>query len=376
MIYFDNAATTLHKPQCVVDAVCAAMQTMGNSGRAVHDGAMDASRTIFSAREKAARLFGCKNPRNVVFTCNATEALNTAIFGSFQPGDHVISTDLEHNSVLRPLYALSARGVEADFLPADTLGNIQYADFSRYLKSNTKAVICTHASNLTGNLLDIGRIGAFCREKGLKLLVDASQTAGVFPIDMQAMGIDILCFTGHKALLGPQGTGGLCVGEGVDIRPLKCGGTGVQTYLPHQPEAYPTHLEAGTLNGHGIAGLSAAISYIEQVGMDTIRSHEQALMRQFYEGVQAIAGIRVYGDFTRERASIVSLNWKDVPSGELADALFEDYGIATRAGAHCAPRMHRALGTEQQGAVRFSFGWENTAQEVETALEALRSLCR
>ena len=376
MIYFDNAATTLHKPQCVVDAVCAAMQTMGNSGRAVHDGAMDASRTIFSAREKAARLFGCKNPRNVVFTCNATEALNTAIFGSFQPGDHVISTDLEHNSVLRPLYALSARGVEADFLPADTLGNIQYADFSRYLKSNTEAVIYTHASNLTGNLLDIGRIGAFCREKGLKFLVDASQTAGVFPIDMQAMGIDILCFTGHKSLLGPQGTGGLCVGEGVDIRPLKCGGTGVQTYLPHQPEAYPTHLEAGTLNGHGIAGLSAAISYIEQVGMDTIRSHEQALMRQFYEGVQAIAGIRVYGDFTRERASIVSLNWKDVPSGELADALFEDYGIATRAGAHCAPRMHRALGTEQQGAVRFSFGWENTAQEVETALEALRSLCR
>ena len=233
MIYFDNAATTMHKPQCVIDAVCGAMKTLGNSGRAVHGHAFDASRTIYAAREKVARLFGCPLPRNVVFTCNATEALNTAIFGSFQPGDHIISTDLEHNSVLRPLYALQRQGVAVDFLPADRQGCIRYEDFAKYVKPNTRAVVCTHASNLTGNLLDLQKIGDFCRENGLLFLVDASQTAGVFPIHMEKMHIDILCFTGHKSLLGPQGTGGMCLREGVSVRPLKCGGTGVQTYLPH-----------------------------------------------------------------------------------------------------------------------------------------------
>lgn len=376
MIYFDNAATTLHKPKSVIDAVCTAMQTLGNSGRAAHDQALDAARTVYDAREKIARLFGCRRSANVAFTCNATEALNTAIFGLIGPGDHVISTDLEHNSVLRPLYALQSRGTQVDFLPADGSGNIDYADFLRLLKPNTKAVVCTHASNLTGNLLELGCIGSFCRGNGLLFIVDASQTAGVFPIDMQAQHIDVLCFTGHKSLLGPQGTGGLCVAPGVEIRPLKCGGTGVQTYLPTQPEAYPVRLEAGTLNGHGIAGLSAAVSYIEQVGMDTIRCHEQALTRRFYEGVRAIDGIRVYGDFTREHAPIVSLNWRDVPSAELSDALAQEYDIATRAGAHCAPRMHKALGTQAQGAVRFSFGYANTAQEVDAALEALKELCR
>ncbi len=376
MIYFDNAATSLPKPKCVVKAVCTAMESFGNSGRAVHGCAMDASRVIFGTRQKLAKLFHCENPRNVVFTSNATEALNMTLFGLFQPGDHVISTDLEHNSVLRPLYAMERQGLEVDFLPTDAQGRVDYEALPRLLKKNTRAVVCTHASNLTGNLLDLEKIGEFCQKNGLYFVVDASQTAGVFPIDMQKLHISVLCFTGHKGLLGPMGTGGLCVAEGCSLRPWKQGGTGVQTYLPHQPEEMPTRLEAGTLNAHGIAGLSAALDYLEQKGMDEIRRHEQDLMWRFYKGVKAIGGMKVYGDFTGDRAPIVSLNWQDVPSGELADALAEDYGIATRAGAHCAPRMHRALGTVEQGAVRFSFGHGNTAQEVDEALEALRSLCR
>ena len=376
MIYLDNAATTVRKPECVVEAVRAAMGSMGNSGRGTHSPALDAARVIYAAREKTARLFGCPRPGNVVFTCNATEALNMAIFGSFQPGDHILSTDLEHNSVLRPLYALQGQGIGVDFLPADSSGCIDFGDFDRLLRPNTRAVVCTHASNLTGNLLPIGRIGEFCHAHGLKLIVDAAQTAGVFPIHMERMGIDILCFTGHKSLRGPQGTGGLCIREGVDLRPWKLGGTGVQSFLPHQPEELPARLEAGTLNGHGIAGLSAALSHLEEIGMDAVRTREQALAERFYRGVRMIHGIRIYGDFDHPRAPIVSLNWADVPSGELADALAEDYGIATRPGAHCAPRLHRALGTERQGAVRFSFGYENTEAEVDAAVDALKELCR
>ena len=209
----------------------------------------------------------------------------------------------------------------------------------------------------------------------LLLVVDASQTAGVFDIDMEAMGIDVVCFTGHKSLLGPQGTGGLCIAPGVDIRPFKVGGTGVQTYLPQQPPQYPTRLEAGTLNGHGIAGLSAALDYLEETGLETIRSHEQALARQFYEGVSAIPGVTVYGDFTTwDRAPVVSLNIRDYDSSQVSDVLAEQFSIATRPGAHCAPRLHRALGTMAQGAVRFSFGWFNTEEETQAAIAAVRSV--
>ena len=375
MIYLDNAATSNPKPACVVDAVCKAMMHFGNSGRAVHGQAMDASREVFTAREKLAELFNCPRPQNVVFTSNSTEALNIAIFGLIKPGDHVISTDLEHNSVLRPLYALEEQGVSVDFLKADTQGCIDYDDFSRSLKENTKAIICTHASNLTGNLLDIERIGKFAYEHNLFFIVDASQTAGAFPIDMERMHISVLCFTGHKALMGPQGIGGMCIAEGVDIRPLKCGGTGVQTYLKHQPEELPTRLEAGTLNAHGIAGLVAALNYIEDVGVEKIHAFEMQLMHKFYQGVKEIAGIKVYGDFSGDRAPIVTLNYLDIPSGELADELADEYEIATRAGAHCAPRMHQALGTVEQGAVRFSFGYGNDEKDVDLALEALRSIC-
>ena len=374
MIYLDNAATSRPKPLCVAEAVAAAMQSYGNCGRGVHTDALEAARAVFSVREKAARMFGCPRADHVVFTPNSTMALNIAVSGLFQPGDHVISTDLEHNSVLRPLYRLREQGVEVEFVPANRNGQLDYDAFERLRKPNTKGVVCTHASNLTGDLVDIDAVGAFCSTYGLLFVLDASQTAGVFPIDMERQNIDVGCFTGHKSLLGPQGTGGLCVREGVDVRPFAVGGTGVQSYLETQPEQYPTRLEAGTLNSHGLAGLGAALNFIEETGMDAIRAHETALARRFHESVRNLPGVRVYGDFSKERAPVVALNLGDWDSGAVSDELAERFNIATRPGAHCAPRLHRALGTEEQGAVRFSWSWFNTAEETDAAAEALRIL--
>ena len=375
MIYLDNAATTLQKPPQVVDAVVQAMGSFGNSARGTHEGALAASRIIYDTRCKLASLFGCKRADHVAFTCNSTEALNAAIHGCIRSGEHVISTDLEHNSVLRPLYRLEAEeNVSVSFVPADKRGNIDYADFERLLRPETRAVVCTHASNLTGNVLDLARIGAFAHAHGLLFIVDASQSAGVLPIDMEKMHIDVLCFTGHKSLMGPQGTGGLCVREGVDIRPWKVGGTGVQTYSTAQPAQMPTRLEAGTLNGHGIAGLGASLDFLRETGIDTIHAHETALLRRFVAGAREIPGVTLYGDFDRERTAVAALNIGSLDSGEVSDILAEDYGIATRPGAHCAPRLHRALGTEEQGAVRFSFGWYNTEEEVDEALRAVREI--
>ncbi|MBR2423429.1 MAG: aminotransferase class V-fold PLP-dependent enzyme [Oscillospiraceae bacterium] len=375
MIYFDNAATTLRKPDCVVQAVTEAMCSLGNSGRGVHRGALSASRIIYDTRAALAQLFGAESPERIAFTANSTQALNIAIKGVLNPGDHVITTALEHNSVLRPLYEMEDLGVELTILPADALGNIRYEDFEKEIRPNTKAIVTTHGSNLTGNLLDISRIGEIAGRHGLIYVVDASQTAGVFDIDVQKMHIDILCFTGHKGLLGPQGTGGIYVREGVAVRPLLSGGSGVQTYLRSHPPQMPTALEAGTLNGHGIAGLGAAICYLQEIGLPAIRAKEQELMLAFYEAVREIPGITVYGDFTdSNRCAIVALNIRDYDSGEVSDALSEHYGIATRPGAHCAPLMHKALGTVEQGAVRFSFSHYNTKEEINIAVSALREL--
>jgi len=375
MIYMDNAATTMRKPDTVVQAVTNALCSLGNPGRGVHDAALDASRIIFDTRMKLAEFFHVENPKQVVFTANSTESLNIAIKGTLNSGDHVITTVLEHNSVLRPLYEMEEKGVELTILPADAQGRIRYSDFEASIKENTKAIVCTHGSNLTGNLVDIRRVGAVARAHGLLFIVDASQTAGVFPIDVQEMNIDVLCFTGHKGLLGPQGTGGMVVREGVSVRPLKSGGSGVQTYLKKHPQQMPTALEAGTLNSHGIAGLSAALDYLQETGLDTIREKEKALMRSFYEQVVGIPGITVYGDFdAEERCPIVTLNVRDYDSSEVSDALFQNWGIATRPGAHCAPLMHGALGTVEQGAVRFSFCHYNTMEEIKTAVSALREL--
>lgn len=375
MIYLDNAATTRPKPPGVAEAVTAAMMSWGNCGRGAHEEALASARAVFSVREQIARLLGCPRADHVCFTPNSTQALNIAIGGLLGPGDHVISTDLEHNSVLRPLYRLRQQGAAVDFVPADRRGQIDYGDFERLLRPDTKAVVCTHASNLTGDMIDIGRVGDFCRAHGLLFILDASQTAGVFPIDMETQHIDVVCFTGHKSLLGPQGTGGLCVREGVDIRPFAVGGTGVQSYLETQPMEYPTRLEAGTLNSHGLAGLGAALEFLEETGIDDIRAHETALARRFCEAVRQVPGVTVYGDHSKtERAPVVALNIGDYESGEVADELAERFGIATRPGAHCAPRMHRALGTTEQGAVRFSWSYFNTEEETDAAAEAIRIL--
>lgn len=377
MIYLDNAATTLHKPQQVIDAVVHAMQSMGNCARGTHEEALDAARTVYDARVRLASLFGCPRVDHVAFTANSTEALNIAINGLIDPGDHVISTDLEHNSVLRPLYRLEAeRGAELSFVPADKLGNVDYADFERLMKPNTRAVVCTNASNLTGTVLDIERIAKTAHSHGALVIVDASQTAGCWPIDMKKMGIDVLCFTGHKGLMGPQGTGGICVKEGIEIRPFKVGGSGVQSYSRTHPAEYPTRLEAGTLNGHGIAGLGAAAKFISETGVENIHAKERSLMLRFYEGVKNIEGVTVYGDFTKDRTAIVALNIRDYESGEVSYELSQGYGIATRPGAHCAPRMHKALGTAEVGAVRFSFSFYNTEEEIDEAIRAVAELAK
>ena len=378
MIYLDNAATTRTKPPQVLAAVMEAMQNMGNSSRGTHGGALHSARWVFTARARLAELFHAPGPEQVAFASNATEALNIAIGGLFNPGDHVITTALEHNSVLRPLFALEDAGtIELSVVSADRRGCVNYEDFAALVRPNTRAIVCTHASNLTGNALDLYKIGAIAREKGVLLVVDASQSAGVLPIDMEKMGISVLCFTGHKGLMGPQGTGGLCVARDVDIRPLKVGGSGVQSYSRAHPEEMPTRLEAGTLNAHGIAGLAAGVEFLLETGLETIHRREMELAKRFYDGVKDVPGVTVYGDFSHwNRTAVVTLNIGDYESGEVSDALWEDYEIATRPGAHCAPLMHQALGTVDQGAVRFSFSWFNTDGEIDTAIRAIKELAQ
>lgn len=374
-IYLDNAATTMKKPDCVIDAVVSAMRHMGNSGRGAHEASLDASRVIFETRERLASMFHLGNPKQAAFTCNSTEALNTAIFGLFGPGDHIISTVMEHNSVLRPLYRLEKQGAAVTFLPCDERGRLRTDLLSSALRPETKGVVCTHASNLTGNANDLELIGKFCREHGLLFVVDASQTAGVLPIDMEKMNIDVLCFTGHKGLYGPQGTGGICVREGISVAPLKSGGSGVQTYLKEHPHEMPTALEAGTLNGHGIAGLHAALGFLMETGIDTVHEKEIRLMRRFYDGIKNIPGVKVYGDFSTDyRAAVVAINIRDYDSSEVSDELSFTYGISTRPGAHCAPLMHESMGTVEQGMVRFSMSWFNTEEEIDRAIEAVREI--
>ena len=350
MIYFDSAATTLGKPESVVRAVTESFGELGNAGRGACGASLAASRTVYSGRCLLAELFHAEDPSRIAFTSNATESLNTAIRGLLNPGDHVITTVLEHNSVLRPLYSMEDQGVHLSFIGLKGEREKGVPDLDAIpglIRPETKAVVCTHASNLTGNLVDLTRVGRMAHERGLLFIVDAAQTAGIFPIDVQAMQIDVLCFSGHKGLLGPQGTGGLYVRPGLSVRPLKTGGSGVQSFLRHHPEEMPTALEAGTLQ----------------------------LMRRFYDGIRGVPGVRIYGDFASdERCPTVAMNIGNYDSGEVADELASRFGICTRPGAHCAPRMHEALGTVRQGAVRFSFSFTNTGDEADAAVRAVRTL--
>ena len=375
MIYLDNAATTLQKPPEVGEAMLAALQTAGNPGRGAHEPTLHAARLVYGAREALAELFHAESPACIAFAANATQALNTALCGLLAPGDHVLTTVCEHNSVLRPLYRLRAQGVQVDFVGVDAQGTLRYEQFAQRLRPNTKAIVVTHASNVTGCVTDLVRVSAFAKAHGLLMIVDAAQTAGARPIDVQELGLDVLCFTGHKALLGPQGTGGLYVRPGLRVAPLVVGGSGVHSFAEAHPSEMPTALEAGTLNVPGLAGLEAGGRWILAQGVEALCAKETALARLFYENVQGIPGVVVYGGCPAgPHAPIVSLNLAGEDSARVADALWEEYGICVRAGAHCAPLMHKALGTVEQGAVRFSFSHQNTEQEALAAAAALRAL--
>lgn len=374
-IYMDNAATTLPKPPGVSEAIAQALGCLGNAGRGSTEESLDAARIIYDTREKLCKLFNAENPKQIAFTSNATESLNIAIQGLIHPKDHVITSVMEHNSVLRPLYERKEAGAILTILPTDQLGNISYEELEASIRQDTRAIVSTHASNLTGNLNDIEKIGRIARKHKVLFIVDASQTAGMFPIDVEKMGIDVLCFTGHKSLYGPQGTGGIYVREGLTVPPLKRGGSGVDTYNHHHPDLMPTALEAGTLNGHGIAGLNAALNYVEEKGLDFLRKEAQERAWDFYQGIKDISGVTVYGDFSKkERSPIVSFNLGAYDSAEVSDELLISYGISTRSGGHCAPLMHEALHNVDQGAVRFSFSHFNTKEEVEIAIRAVKEL--
>lgn len=376
MIYFDNAATTYDKPKKMIDAVVTAMNNSGNAGRGVHSASMSASGTVFDCRVKLSKFFGSNDADTVVFTNNSTESLNIAIKGILKSGDHVITTNLEHNAVLRPLYEMVEKGVFLDIVKCDEFGNIDIHDIEKMIKKNTKMIVTTHGSNVIGNIIDIKKIGELAKNNNIVYVVDASQTAGIFDINVNDMNIDVLCFTGHKGLLGPQGTGGMIIKDKIDIRVLKSGGTGIKTFDKIMPKELPTHLEAGTLNSHGIAGLSASIDYINELGLEKIRDKEYSLMKYLYDNVKNINGVKIYGDFsTKERCAIVSLNIADYDSGKISDYIYENYQIATRPKGHCAPLVHEFFGTKEQGMVRFSFCYENTFDEVDVAIKAIKEIC-
>lgn len=377
MIYLDNAATTLHKPLQVEQAMLDALRTAGNPGRGAHEPTLHASRLVYAARCAAAKLLNAPDPSCIAFTANATQALNTALGGLFRPGDHIITTICEHNSVLRPLYRLRENGMSLSFTTADEKGRLQYDQWEGFLRPETRALVVTGASNVTGNGTDLARAAEFAHRHGLLLIVDAAQTAGELPLNVQVLGIDVLCFTGHKALLGPQGTGGLYVRPGLSVRPLVVGGSGVHSFDEQHPAQMPTALEAGTLNVPSLAGLCAGVEWILAQGVETLARREQALTVLFYERIRDLPNVKIYGDpEMTPRAPIVSLNIGDEDSARIADILWEEYGICVRAGAHCAPLMHKALGTAEQGTVRFSFSHFNTEAEVLQAAAAVRELAQ
>ena len=375
MIYFDNAATTMPKPPEVVRAVTDALQSFGGVGRGVHAPALTADSAVYQARCSIAQLLGAPSASQVAFACNATEALNTAICGLLSPGDHAVTTAASHNSVLRPLYCLRDEGrIALNVAPVGPDGALDYDAFDALFRADTRMAVVTHASNLTGDVYDVGRMARIAHRHGALIVVDAAQTAGTFPVDMGAMDLDVLAFTGHKGLFGPQGTGGLCVAEGVEIRPLKVGGSGVRSFDERHPAFMPERLEAGTLNAHGIAGLGAGVGFILDKGLDAVSRHDLSLAARFRDGANSIPGVRVLGGGADDHCAIVALNAGDCDSGLIARRLDDDFGICTRSGAHCAPLMHRALGTEEQGAVRFSFSYFNTDEEVDVALDALERI--
>ena len=374
-VYFDHAATSFPKPPEVVSAMVAYMERVGsNVGRGGYASAYEAAGTVLAARERLCALLGGPDPRNVIFTLNVTEALNMILKGFLCPGDHVLVSAVEHNAVMRPLVQLSQTGVAFDRIPCDGEGVLCLDALDGLVRPSTRAVVLTHASNVAGTIQPVAQVGAFCRAHGLRFIVDCAQTAGMEPVDLGSMGIDALAFTGHKGLLGPQGTGGFLVTDAFEkeLDPLISGGTGSFSHLETVPALLPDRFEAGTLNLPGIYGLHAALGFLEETGIDVIRAWERALTARFLAAVAEDGRIRVAGPRTAEgRTAVVSLDFPGRDNAEIAFRLDSEYGVMTRCGLHCAPNAHRTLGTYPQGTVRFSFGYGNTEEEIDYASDAI-----
>lgn len=374
-IYLDNAATSFPKPEPVYQATDRFFrEAAANPGRSGHDMAVQAEGTVKRSRYRLADLLGVQRPERLVWTLNATHALNQALKGLLRPGDRVVTTQLEHNAVARPLKALEARGVEVRRVPAPG-GRFELPLFLEAIDAGTRLVVMLHASNVTGEILPIEAVAAHCRARGVKLLVDAAQTAGAQPIEVAAMGIDLLAVPGHKSLLGPPGTGALYIAEGVELALQWEGGTGSQSELDEQPEAMPDRFESGTVNSVGIAGLGAAVQWIRETGLETIRKREEQLVEQLLEGLAALPEVRVLGPGRGERrAPVVSFTLEGWEPTDAAIALDQSFGLQCRPGLHCAPWAHRSLGTYPSGTIRFSPGYFNTEEEIEAAVAAVGAL--
>ena len=376
MIYLDNGATTFPKPKVVTDKIMeCSLGYAGNPGRSGHKLAMKMDLEIYETREKICKLINGTEVLNVIFTFNATDSLNLAIKGVLEEGDHVITTSMEHNSVLRPLNKLRKDGkIELSIVYADDKGYIDPQKIFEALTPNTKMIVTTHMSNVFGTIVDIKAIGDFCKENNILYLVDASQSIGVLDIDVQEMNIDLLAFPGHKALFGPMGTGALYIKEGIIVKPLKEGGTGSYSHSIDQPELYPDSLESGTPNGVGIIALGKGIDFINEVGLENIRNHEMSLKNHFIELLKDNEDVILYGTLDDRQGAVVSLNVKDMDSSEISYILSDEFDIYTRPGFHCAPLAHKTMGTEELGAIRFSFGYYNTLEEIEKTVEALLNI--
>ena len=376
MIYLDNGATTFPKPKVVTDKIMECyLGYAGNPGRSGHKLAMKMDLEIYETREKICKLINGTEVLNIIFTFNATDSLNLAIKGVLEEGDHVITTSMEHNSVLRPLNQLRKEGkIELSIVYADDKGYIDPQKIFEALTPNTKMIVTTHMSNVFGTIVDIKAIGDFCKENNILYLVDASQSIGVLDIDVQAMNIDLLAFPGHKALFGPMGTGALYIKEGIIVKPLKEGGTGSYSHSIDQPDLYPDSLESGTPNGVGIIALGKGIDFINEVGLENIRNHEMSLKNHFIELLKDNEDVILYGTLDDRQGAVVSLNVKDMDSSEISYILSDEFDIYTRPGFHCAPLAHKTMGTEELGAIRFSFGYYNTLEEIEKTVEALLNI--
>ncbi|MBI2940439.1 MAG: aminotransferase class V-fold PLP-dependent enzyme [Chloroflexi bacterium] len=376
MIYFDNAATSWPKPAAVKEAVLACLEHgVGNPGRAGHRLAIAAGRVVLDAREAVAELLGVADPSRIVFTKNATEALNLAIYGLLRPHDHVITSGVEHNSVMRPLRMLEDQGLELTVVRNAPDGSLDPEDVRRSLRSSTRLLVTAHASNVLGTLLPIGELAALARQANVPYLVDIAQTAGTVPIDAQGLGLDLVAFTGHKGLFGPTGTGGLYVREGVELEPLLRGGTGSYSELERQPDFLPDRFESGTLNVLGLAGLAAGVRHVLAAGVCRVRHHEVRLIGRFLDGLRSIGGAHVQGPADPARqVGIISFTIDGLSPSDIGFLLDHEFGIMSRVGLHCAPAAHRTTGTYPVGTVRFSFGLFNTEAEVDLALRALEKI--